>query len=337
MNRDAWIRNVLLRPGRECSWKKHARTGTALREVLGMLDGWATRYAPNEGGADPLATIGQPNARGRRFIMVHRATILKQCFKGKRKESPNYSIQHLKRILEELRAQHIISKYFDTNDGRYGFVVAPHDSLCHVRNGVCVLPDRASTRAHDEPQQEPMMSLNVSPVPVIDEPQREPQHEPGKSFHESDFIDFTDAEIAKWFADGMQPGGPIRCIRLSDVSEHPKNPSYPDFSQEALEHHEQFLKSKAQKRQQEQPQRQERVSEVVSSREPRTAEAKPKAKQPGRKRDVLSPLEFDRAKTEDSLAEEKAEYESRPLCAKCGFKHYPDKACIQITESKRKR
>jgi len=175
------------------------------------------------------------------------------------------------------------------------------------------------------------MSLNVSPVPVIDEPQREPQHEPGKSFHESDFIDFTDAEIAKWFADGMQPGGPIRCIRLSDVSEHPKNPSYPDFSQEALEHHEQFLKSKAQKRQQEQPQRQERVSEVVSSGEPSTAEAKPKVKQPGRKRDVLDTREFEN----ERLVRELFNPDSMPLCPLCG-KHHIGDGCQKIVEDPRK-
>jgi len=64
--------------------------------------------------------------------------------------------------------------------------------------------------------------------------------------------------------------------------------------------------------------------------------------QPRRPLKVVLPREEflfvkDREKVTANLAEERAEYESRPLCEKCGFKHYPEKDCIQIVDSKRKR
>jgi len=356
MNRDAWIRNVLLRSGRKHGWKQHARKGTLLREVLGILDAWSVRYSANEGG--------------RRFLVAHLHTILKNCeTKNPRKKKlptsvEDFSLDRLKRVLAELREQHILSKYFDSNDGRFGFVMAPHDSLCHVKNGVCILQDRSevfvpqpepqhwsarasaaistlrqhSTQHRDNTQLNTVTTPNSTPPLVIGNTELNTELNTTEPVQLYDFADLTDDVITKWFADGLQTGGPIPCIRLSPVSQDPLNPSYPaEFSQEALQHHEQFLKRTAEKQQQrqEQPQRQERVSEVVSSREPRTAEAKPKAKQPGRKRDVLSPLEFDRAKTEDSLAEERAEYESRPLCSKCGFRHNPDAPCIEPRPRKR--
>jgi hypothetical protein len=101
--------------------------------------------------------------------------------------------------------------------------------------------------------------------------------------------------------------------------------------------HEQFKEYEAKKQKQQQPQRQEQVREDVSLEDkPTTAEATARAKAQGRRKPVLPEAEYAHAKIEP-LTDELAEYNARPLCAKCGFKHYPDKACIQITETKRKR
>ncbi len=59
-----------------------------------------------------------------------------------------------------------------------------------------------------------------------------------------------------------------------------------------------------------------------------------------RVKSILSREEYElvqsRIKVEADLAEEMAEYDSRPLCSKCGFKHYPEKECILPAEPKRK-
>jgi len=262
MNRDAWIRNVLLRSGRKHGWKQHARKGTLLREVLGILDAWSVRYSANEGG--------------RRFLVAHLHTILKNCkTKTPRKKKlpsvEDFSLDRLKRILAELRDQHILSKYFESNDGRLGFVMAPHDSLCHVKNGVCILQDRSevfmpqpepqhwsaraaaaittlrqhSTQHRDNTELNTVTTPNSTPPLVIGNTELNTELNTTEPVQLYDFADLTDDLIAKWFADGLQTGGSIPCIRLSPVSQDPKNPSYPaDFSQEALEHHEHFLKSK---------------------------------------------------------------------------------------------
>jgi hypothetical protein len=86
---------------------------------------------------------------------------------------------------------------------------------------------------------------------------------------------------------------------------------------------------------QEQPQKQEREREAFTSK-PNTAEATATPKSE-RKRPVLSEHDFGRQKVSASLAEEMAEYEARPLCSKCGFKHVLQKACLQPAESKRKK
>jgi hypothetical protein len=152
----------------------------------------------------------------------------------------------------------------------------------------------------------------------------------------SNFELLTESEKADWLANGMQVGASTRRTRLADVPAHPSNPSYPS-AQDELKHHEHFLKSKAEKQQQEQSQRQERVSEVFSSVEPTTAEATPKAKQPGRKRDVLPEFEYSRQKDAGALEEWKAEIAARPPCPKCGAPHPPDPNCSGKSEPPRRR
>jgi hypothetical protein len=275
MNRDAWLRNVLLRSGRKHGWKQHARKGTLLREVLGILDAWSVRYSANEGG--------------RRFLVAHLNTILKNCKtkKPRKKKLPSvedFSLDRLKRILAELREQHILSKYFESNDGRFGFVMAPHDSLCHVKNGVCILQDRSevfmpqpepqhwsarasaaistlrqhSTQHRENTELNTKTTPNSTPPLVIGNTEVNTELNTTGPVQLYDFTDLTDDVIAKWFANGLQTGGSIPCIRLSPVSAYPLNPSYPaEFSQEAIEHHEQFLKRTAEKQQQRQEQPQE--------------------------------------------------------------------------------
>jgi hypothetical protein len=260
MNRDAFNRRVVLRKDREHSWRHHGRNGTLLKEVLGILDKWAER---------------EEKKSGYRFVFAHRDTILNLCFKGKREEKKHFSLAHLKRILDELRAEHIISRYFETGDGHWGFVVAPHDSLCYVQHNVCILPNRsvppafevpietgrlaalaalkenlkknpsrAPTRTLDEPQHEPLMSPNMSPVSRIEEPQHEPQHEPDQALYLSNFELLTESEKADWLESRKQLGASIPGIRLSGVSDNPYKPSIPSIQDELKRHHE-FLEQKS--------------------------------------------------------------------------------------------
>jgi hypothetical protein len=175
-------------------------------------------------------------------------------------------------------------------------------------------------------------AVKTAAVPAIDGSQNGSQNGSDQSLYDANFALLTDQEKADWLANGMQNGASTRVTRLSEVPAHPMYPSYPG-AQDALKRHEQFLKKRAGKQRQEQPQKQERVS-VIGSLEIKPT---PKAKQPGRKRDVLPPDEYKHAKVSALAAEELAEYEARPLCPKCGFKHEPSNDCIQIRESKRKR
>ena len=336
MNRDAWIRHVPLRKDREHTWKQHARGGTLLREVLGILDKWATREAAKD-------------ERHYRFVFAHHAAILKNCNKGPRAEGKHFSLIRLKHVLEELRSQHILGKYFETKDGRFGFVVAPHETLCYAQNGVCILPDRSkvfeqakeprhwaaraiatlsqhSTRHRDDTQLDTITTPCSTPGLVIGDTQRDTLLDTDQSVLPYDFTDFTDAEITNWVAAGMQPGGPIRVIRLSDVSDEPLNPSYPAFSHEAIEHHEEFLKRAAEKQKQDQTQQQERSfldseprtegSTTATTPTPKASTMKSTPKD--RKRPVLTPEEYAQKREADEeeriladLARNRADVERR--------------------------
>jgi hypothetical protein len=116
----SFLLSVKLRDGRGHSLKSHARRGTALHELLGILDLLA--------GNDP-----------QRFVVAGIAALVKLCNKGARKNGVHYTEAWVKEALAELRTRHIISRYFTARDGRKGLIVAPHDSLCYRRVDVCVL------------------------------------------------------------------------------------------------------------------------------------------------------------------------------------------------------
>ena len=116
------------RKDREHSWKHHCRSSLT-REVLGVID---------------MLAAAEEARSGLRFVFIGQDALLALCFKGPRKEGKRYSKDRLKHVFEELREQHIISRYFETGGGRYGFIVAPHDSLCCSDGKTCLLPNRAA-------------------------------------------------------------------------------------------------------------------------------------------------------------------------------------------------
>src|ERR1017187_1670194 len=97
---------VTLRKDRAHSLKHHGRKNTLMREVLGWIDFWACN--------DPE----------HRFVFCELSALLTACNSGK--GATQYSIQHLKRVMAELRERHIVSPYFKGPDGRWGFIVEPH-------------------------------------------------------------------------------------------------------------------------------------------------------------------------------------------------------------------
>jgi hypothetical protein len=335
---------IPLRKDREHSWKHHCRSGLT-RELLGWIDVMASRKEAETGV---------------RFVFAKRETLLTKCFKGKRSEGKHYSLAQLKRSLDELREQHIISRYKETGDGHVGFVVAPHDSLCRVEKDgkTCLLVDRsawhfvnerpdwrnkvldavkesrarASNRAHDEPQSEPIMSPNQSPASLIEEPQSEPQSEPGESLYLSNLALLSDEEKADWFANGMQDGSPTRVTRLSEVADEPMNPFYPR-AQDELKRHDEFLKRHAEKQQQKQDQAQDQKQDRSLSKplnqNRRTEEATATPTPQGRKRPVLTPSEYADQRFVADLERSQSDTERRiaemiaalPTCTKCGAKH----------------
>jgi hypothetical protein len=120
MRKDSWLWHVKLRKERGHSLKSHARCRTAIRELLGYLDLLAEKHP-------------------QRFVFASLKAIVAGCNKGARKQGEHYTLSHLKGELAELRARHIVGPYFTTWDGRQGFIVAPHDTMCHLVDGVCTM------------------------------------------------------------------------------------------------------------------------------------------------------------------------------------------------------
>ncbi len=111
---------VPLRTGRKHGWEHHGKKGTLVRRLLGVLDLWAS------------------NDKRHRFIFCSsREGLLKQVNAGKNREQ--YSMTQLEQVLHELRERHIISPYFTAYDGRYGFVMQPHDGRARREGSLCVL------------------------------------------------------------------------------------------------------------------------------------------------------------------------------------------------------
>ena len=330
MNRDAFNWNVVIRKDREHSWRHHARNGTLLKEVLGLIDKWAAK---------------EERRSGHRFIYAHQNTILKLCFKGLREEKKAYGLRQLKYIFEDLRAQHIISRYFE-NGNRWGFALAPHDSLCHVRDGICTLQDRSialpvveipgvppaylavlaalksapivhSTVHRDCTQQCTVTALNSAPSSRIECTEQCTQKCTDESLYLSNFELLSENEKAIWLESREQVGASIPGIRLSLVSDKPYKPSSLCIQDELKRHHE-FLERHKQRQEQNQTKAEEQVksnsnpkSEVLGSfylepktEEPNTGKSKAAAmKSQNRKRAVLSPEEYQKVKQDKELKE----------------------------------
>lgn len=321
MNRDAFNRHVLLRKDREHSWRHHARNGTLLKEVLGILDKWAAR---------------EEKKTGYRFVFAHQDTILNICFKGKREDGKPFSLTQLKRIFDKLRTEHIISRYFKTGDGRWGFVVAPHDSLCYVKDNVCYLPDRSialpaleplfppasiaalaalkaapiwhSTRHRDDTQHGTDTALNTAPASRIEDTEHGTEHGTDESLYLSNCELLSENEKALWLESRKQLGASIPCIRLSVVSDKPYKPSSPGI-QDELTHHHEFLERHKQRPAQEQQQEQVKSKDVglsfpagLKTETPKTEKSKAAPmKSQNRKTQVLTPDEYQKVKVEKEL------------------------------------
>jgi hypothetical protein len=122
---DSFFWRVKLRAGRGHTLKHHARRGTVIYELLGILD--------------LLAAEDELKGTRCRFVFASIAALVDMCNKGERKNGIHYTETWVKEALAELRARHIISGYFTAQDGRKGFIVAPHDSLCYRDGAECVL------------------------------------------------------------------------------------------------------------------------------------------------------------------------------------------------------
>ena len=215
---DSFLWRVQLRADRPHLWKHHARVGTLMREVLGLLDKWARN--------DP-----------QRFVPASLAAILKNCNKGKRSEGKSYTLRHLKFVMAELRARHIISPYFTTWDGRDGFVMEPHELRTCLLDDGKVCQKRAPKRfeCSDEVAEKLTGCSPLSSPPVHHlftdlfttcSPTSSPT---GSQKFTDQFTERFTSELSKvyknaeltealcksWFADGEHDGFPIRINRLS--------------------------------------------------------------------------------------------------------------------------
>jgi len=116
----SFIWRVKIRADRPHKLKHHGKRGTVVHELLGILDLLAAK--------DP-----------HRFVFASNGGLVDLCNKKVGKDVVCYTLRWVKYALAEFRARHIISPYFHTYDGRYGFVVAPHESLCHRQGDVCIM------------------------------------------------------------------------------------------------------------------------------------------------------------------------------------------------------
>jgi hypothetical protein len=114
---DSFNWRVPLRTGRKHGWEHHGKKGTLVRRLLGVLEMWASN--------DPQ----------HHFIFCSLESLLKQC----NKSGDAHSINHLKHVLHEFRLRHIISPYFTAYDGRYGFIMEPHDARARREGSLCII------------------------------------------------------------------------------------------------------------------------------------------------------------------------------------------------------
>lgn len=300
---------VPLRKGRKHSLKSHARKGTLVYEVLGILD---------------LLAANDPEHR---FVFIERPSILKLCNKGRRVNAKKYSMSMLQRVLAELQARHIVSPYFKAWDGRYGFVVEPHDARCRVVNKVCFKHAPKRYECHPavtppvtrlSPEKSPACHSQSHPMGEKKSPDVSPQLSPDGPLQPNEFTDFTEDDAAKWLAERVQIGAPNRCIRLSGVAEKTVVSGL-SSNQGSVRRQEQRP---------EQPQTQERERSFSLETKPETAEARATPKD-ARRRRVLSADEYAQQKTDRDVEELKAELAARSACTVCGVKHPPGTDCVK--------
>jgi hypothetical protein len=287
------------------SWESHADADTLLKDALHWLDLLA--------GNDP-----------QRFIFASTPAILKKCNARRvRNKLKPASLSNLKHVFGFLQDLHIMSPYFTTWDGRYGFVFEPHDARCNVEHGVCIKhvytskqlesirkswpsesTPRSTDAALDEHRCSTAVALSVAPLSDFRSTVRSTPRSTAEDSKPTDCEELTDEQVAKWMAENVQASAPKVCkvvgFEGSKVSRVMK-----EGDQEQVQ-------------QQEQPQEQSK-SAAVSSSKPKTAEAT--ATPIGRKRPVLAEDGYNRAKTEREIAELAAEMNARLLCSKCGIKH----------------
>jgi hypothetical protein len=92
-----------------------------MKDVLHVLDLWAE------------------NDKRYRFIFSGLRALLKECNKRRvRNNLKPCQMRHLKKVLALLRKLHILSPYFTSWDGRYGFIFEPHDARRTVEHDVCI-------------------------------------------------------------------------------------------------------------------------------------------------------------------------------------------------------
>ncbi len=206
-----------------------------MREVLGMLDKWASKFE-------------HENPERGRFIFASLPAILKVCAKGKRVEGKSYTLRNLKLVMAELRARHIVSPYFETWDGRYGFIMEPHAFRARLIDDSKVCEMRAPIHFECSDEVAEMLtgiSPQISPYPsprlhhdfTSDFTTTSPATSPtGSRKFTGDFTDpftiellkvyknaeLTEALCESWFPDGKQVGAPIRCSRSAVVSGLPE-------------------------------------------------------------------------------------------------------------------
>jgi hypothetical protein len=194
---------VPLHKGCKHSWKNHAYRGTLAYDVLRWLDLWA---ANNE----------------QRLVFCKIDGLLTAC-NSRRMDGKQYKKRYLKQVLSELRARHIISRYFTVRNGKYtgrrAFLMEPHDCRSRVIDGQCVMRAPKRFEGPDAlisapPGYRLCTDLLTACAPLsapTTENQRTAQRTAQRtddSAQPDDFSNFTEDDATKWLAERGLIGAP---------------------------------------------------------------------------------------------------------------------------------
>lgn len=191
------------------SWESHGDADTLLKDVLHWLD---------------LLAANDPQ----RFIFASTPAILKKCNDRRvRNKLKPASLSNLKHVFGFLQDLHIMSPYFRTWDGRYGFVFEPHDARCSVEHGVCIKhvytskqlesmrknwPRESTLRstdaALDEHSCSTAVALPVAPLSAFRSTVRSTPRSTAEDSKPTDCEELTDEQVAKWMAENVQAAAP---------------------------------------------------------------------------------------------------------------------------------